>query len=75
MVHRLLSIPLSQEDYKNEVAIIKHIAISNGYKTSLITDLIKKYKKSHTKPQPKINSKYVAIDYGHMLHHTLKKKF
>ena len=30
MVHRLLSLPLSTEDHKNEVEIIKHIAIANG---------------------------------------------
>jgi hypothetical protein len=57
MVHRLWSFPLSQEDFKNEVAIIKPISISNVYKSSLITVLIKKYKKSHTKPQPKLNTK------------------
>ena len=42
MVHRLLSLPLSTEDHKNEVEIIKHIAIANGYKCNIIDKIINK---------------------------------
>ena len=38
----MLSLPLSTEDHKNEVDIIKHIAIANGYKSNIIDKIINK---------------------------------
>lgn len=40
-VHRLLTIPLSQINYKKELNILYHIAIANGYKRCIIDNLIK----------------------------------
>jgi len=40
MVHRLLTIPLSPQNYEREVKIIKHIAIANGYKSNMVDRLI-----------------------------------
>ena len=45
LVHRLLSIPLSDEDYMNEIQIIKHMAIVNGYNSGMVEQLIKKHSK------------------------------
>lgn len=39
--HRLLNIPLSQENYEKELNIIKQIAFNNGYDPKLIDNLIK----------------------------------
>ena len=73
MVHRLLSLPLSTEDHKNEVDIIKHIAIANGYKSNIIDKIInKKQNRLINIDVPKEKVKYIAIEYGKMLHHTLK---
>ena len=42
MVHRLLIVPLSKENFNKEVDIIKAIAQNNGYDESIIDSLIKK---------------------------------
>lgn len=41
LTHRLLNFPLNEEDYKNELSIIKQIAHNNGYNASLIDNMIK----------------------------------
>ena len=75
MVHRLLSLPLSTEDHKNEVEIIKHIAIANGYKSNIIDKIInKKQNRLINIDVPKEKVKYITIEYGKMLHHTLKNQ-
>jgi hypothetical protein len=43
MIHRLLTLPLRVDNYKNEVNILKNIAKNNGYDHKLIDKLI--YKK------------------------------
>ena len=45
MINRLLSLPLSNEDYYAERNTIKHIAITNGYKETIINSILKKHKK------------------------------
>ena len=42
MIHRLLALPLSTEDYKNELGIIKHIATAYGYKNHIVDRIINK---------------------------------
>lgn len=42
LVHRLLNIPLSKENYEKELNIIKQIAINNGYKPDLIDNIVDK---------------------------------
>jgi hypothetical protein len=79
MVNRLIKLPLSAEEYSNELNIIKHIAISNGFETKMIDGLIKKlltknvqHANNTTIDSPQI--KYVPIEYGHNLHNLLKKE-
>ena len=72
MIHRLMSLPLSTEDYKNEVDIIKHIATANGYKSNIIDKIINKEQNRPINidgPNKKV--KYIAIEYGEMLHLSL----
>lgn len=42
MVHRLLHIPLSDENFNTEVNYIKQVAVNNGYSSTIIDDLLKK---------------------------------
>ena len=42
-VHRLVTIPLNQKDFQDELDIIRHIAIANGYKISMIDRLLKRH--------------------------------
>lgn len=75
MVSRLLNIPLSTDNYNKEVNIIKQIAMANGYPTNLIDKLIGRHKnklKSNT-PSPE-KTTYVSIEYGGLLHNSLKKE-
>lgn len=83
LVHRLLSVPLSVEDYANEVNIIKHIATVNGYNCDIVQKIIKKFTKNK-KAQSYTNltkdtvankkQTFVSIEYGELLHHTLKNE-
>jgi hypothetical protein len=52
MVHRLCKLPLSITDYMKEYTYIKHIADVNGYKDTMIDQLIMK----HTKKIKRSNS-------------------
>ena len=48
MIHRLLTIPLKQVDFQNELNIIKQIALNNGFIISIINKILKQkmYKKT-----------------------------
>ena len=59
-IHRLLSFPLSQDNYNIEVSTIKHIAIANGYNSNIVEKLIFKHKNRSSKPE----TKYVSAIYG-----------
>lgn len=41
-IHRLFSVPLSDENFQKELNIIKQIAVNNGYQVHLIDTLIRK---------------------------------
>ena len=42
LAHRLISVPMNTEDYKEEYNIIKHIALKNGYNTEIVDKMIHK---------------------------------
>jgi hypothetical protein len=42
LIHRLVTLPLSKEDYHKEIDIIKQISVSNGYTQGLIDKLLVK---------------------------------
>ena len=44
-IHRLMTLPMSIEDYNDVIKILKHIAVNNGYKSTIIDNLINKHKK------------------------------
>lgn len=75
-IHRLISIPLSTEDYKQELLTIKHIAVANGYRCSMIDKLISKHKRNNNNntENPNIEMKYSAADFGTILNHTLRNE-
>ena len=45
-IYRLLHIPLSQQNFENELNIIKTIAINNGYPVSMIDQILKHHNKN-----------------------------
>ena len=80
-INRLLNIPLSTENYKKEINILKQLAYNSGYDPNLIHTLIKKTKikklKKQIYPKPEINTqKYISIPFvHHNLNNNLTKIF
>jgi hypothetical protein len=81
-VNRLLSVPLSNEDYINEKNIIKHIAVSNGYSPELIDKLILKHKQKKSgnnsptvhSNDPQVKHDFISTEYGNQFPLTLKNE-
>jgi len=41
MIYRLLHVPMSPADFTGELNIIKHIAVSNGYSSKMVENILK----------------------------------
>jgi hypothetical protein len=80
LVHRLVNIPLSKDNYFKELNNIKRIASQNGFKESIIDNLIKKHKhkkliqNTTTLTQNK-NSRYIKLPFHPQLTKGLNKIF
>ena len=83
MIHRMLTLPLSQEAIKKETEYIKSVAELNGYHTNSIIRIINKKKKqlniktTSTLVPDKQKKRRIAVTYDrnitHKLHPKLKK--
>ena len=62
MIHRAVTFPLSPEDFKEEINIIKHIAVSNGYSSTIVDDLLAKKKRKH--PAPPTDKKFTPVQFN-----------
>lgn len=47
-IHRLLTLPLHENDFSEELNTINYIAVANGYKSSTTDRLLRKHKKYKT---------------------------
>ena len=80
MVHRLITIPLSPDNFEKEKNIIKQIAKNNGYDPNTINKLIWKSKrKDHSNNNMnQENSKYTVMTYhgdvNNSIHNILERK-
>ena len=75
-VHRLLNVPLSREDYRDEVNIIKYIAVKNGYKSNMIDNLIRKHRYKQNKMKTdKDKVQFVSAEYTNVLPNVIKNEF
>lgn len=70
-IHRLINnIPLSEENYRKELNIIKQIAVNNGYQTKMIDQIItrKQYNKAirlaYPNSESKTNIVYKTLTYN-----------
>ncbi len=69
-LHRCFSIPMNQSNFERELSIIKHIALNNGYPTTMINNMISEYswkfsnlpiyKANKSEPE---NRKFVCLPY------------
>lgn len=73
MVHRLLSVPLTQLNYNKELNIIKHIALANGYKSEMINRLITKHQ-TKNELSTVADKKYVCVEFNHNIQHGIGKE-
>ena len=60
-IHRLLTVPLDDEDFNDELNTIKYIAQANGYNSSLIDNLLRKQKHKLSKPRIEKDTKTIFI--------------
>lgn len=79
LVYRLTNIPLKYEDYMEEVNTIKYVAVKNGYSSSIIDKLIRKYKHNKKTINKEINAntqrKYISTEYTKNTAATLQNIF
>ena len=79
MIHRLQNIPMSKENYENELNIIKYLTKKNGYKEGTVEKMIKninKGKKKNSIEQDQISKeKYIGIPYNTALNKSIRKTF
>lgn len=63
LVHCVVNALLEHDDYIKELNMIKHIAVANGYNSSIITQLVSKHKcRVNSTQNHKTNMKYILID-------------
>lgn len=67
----MLTVPLNGNDYNDEVNILKHIAVVNGFHSSLIDKLIAKHLRK-TQVTVSKQKTYVSADYGTFLSHPFR---
>ena len=75
-VNRLLTIPMNQEDFQDEVNIIKHIAVNNGYKSDIIDNLIRKHRNKMER-KSKLDGKkdrYISVEYANVIPNIIKNE-
>lgn len=82
MVHRLVNIPMSTKDYKEELETIKTIATANGYKPQIIDKLVRSRTKikqrrelTTLKPSQEDNNRRFKINYVNGLTQKLKAEW
>lgn len=82
MAHRLCTLPLSIEHYKNEYDYMKSVAVVNGYQISIVDNIIKKHAKKAKKlnattltPLDKPEKTRVSVSYIPQITNKLKNIF
>ena len=60
-IHRLLTIPLDDNDFRDELNTIKYIVVANGYSSLTIDKLLKKHERNKFKPRTNNNVQKMFI--------------
>lgn len=73
-VYRAIKFPLSKEDREREILTIKHIAVANGFKSTIVDDLMRKHTRKTVLPRPpKEDKKYVTADFNNIFASCISK--
>lgn len=79
MINRLLNIPMNENNYIQEIKIIKYLAMRNGYNPKIIDRMIKNIKKKRNQTtRPKENSdqkKFIKVPYTTKMNKAIRKTF
>ena len=69
LIHRLLTVPLDNNDFQAELNTIRFIAVSNGYSSHIIDKLLKKHNNIQLKPRPlnKTPKKFISAKYTYVM--------
>ena len=76
-VHRLLTVPLEQDCFIDEVNTLKHIAISNGYNANIIDKHISRHKNKTQIPNSAVHNtdRYISVEYTSLLPNIIRNQF
>ena len=67
-IHRLINVPMNNDDYMHELKIIKQIALANGYSDAMIDKLLHKHKNKKDRVRNnKKDKKFVAANFTNIL--------
>lgn len=79
MTHRLVNIPMSNQDFEKEKNIILYLALKNGYKSSIIEKMIRKKIKKKFETQRSIEEnnrkEYICIPHNTTINKATRKTF
>ena len=69
LIHRLLTVPLDNNDFQAELNSIRFIAVSNGYSSSIIDKLLKKHNNIQLKPRShkETEKKFISAKYKYVM--------
>ena len=75
MIYKLLSLPLGDKEYHEELDTIKYIAVTNGYDVDMVNNILREHKKKHRninghKTRENTTRKYIATPYTPCLLYT-----
>ena len=73
MLHRLLQVPMSTDDYEEELNTIKYIAQANGYEHTLVDRKLGKIKNKQIRNTQ--NNKYITLTYINQQSEKLAQSF
>ena len=66
MIYRLLSLPLGDKEYREELDTIKHIAVANGYDVDMVNNTFENIRKNI---ETLTDIKHAKIQHANTLQH------
>lgn len=76
MIHRLLKIPMSEENIKKEIETIKYISSQNGYNNCNVDSMLEKAKRKINNNNSILDKKdYICLPYSKILNKSIRKGF
>ena len=79
MINRMLSIPLTKENYEKELKTIKYLATQNGYNQNIIDSMLRNIKKQkeskRNNHEIKPTEKYISLPFNTSFNKAIRRTF